>query len=169
MKKLITIVLMMFVFSTFYGCGNLSPRNEGKIGRINNKRGKIDGLQQEMKNLQGSINNELKVNAEKLDNLQEGMIVSRKDNTNQGVQILQGDGVLVLILSLAMLTTVAGMGVLYYKSKTEKAEKATQLLSDEIAMCNNPDLEDKIFIAAKHAGLQKEMLGIIAKSQKNLT
>lgn len=165
MKKLL-FILMAVLLVTSLGCGNLSPRNDGKMGRINNKKGKIDGLSEEMKNLQGSVNKELRVQAGKLDNLQEGMIVSRKDNT--GVQILQGDGVLVLVLALAMLATAGGLGVLYYKNRFQKAEKATQLLANEVTMHNNLELEDKIFTAARHAGLHKEVLTPIVEAQKKL-
>lgn len=163
MKNLILVVLLAF-FTT--GCGNLSPREDGRIGRINNKNGQISGLKEEVKNLQGSIDANNKITAQKIDNLQQGIITTRKDNTNQGVQILQGDGVLVLILALGTLLTVSILGVLYYKSKSDKSEKATQVLADEVAMHNDPDLEDRIFVAARHAGLQKEILDVLANSKR---
>ena len=169
MKKLLIIVLLGLALP---GCGNLSPQNESRRSqRINNSQGKIDAIKDEMHNLQGSINTELgnirsdnKITAEKLDNLQQGVIVSRKDNT--GVQILQGDGVLVLLLALGVLATVGVLGVLYYKDKTQKAEKVNQVLADEIAAANNPELEDRVFMAAHHAGLQKEILAPIVAAQK---
>ena len=162
MKSLILIILLTFLT----GCGNLSPREDGRIGRINNKNGQISGLKEEIKNLQGSIDANNKITAEKIDNLQQGIVTTKKDNTNQGVQILQGDGVLVLILALGTLVTVSILGFLYYKAKTEKAEKLTHIIAEEVVMHDDADLENNILIASRHAGIQIEMYNIFNEFKK---
>jgi len=132
MKRILLPVLLAFGLFSLTGCGNLSPRiNE----RIDNQGGKID----EIRNNQNGIALELgklKQNAEIVDSdlqeFQQGMMnlnaaVSR--NENSGIQILQGDGALMLIFSLGVI----GMMLYYYRDRAIKSEQAADIMAQAVA------------------------------------
>jgi outer membrane murein-binding lipoprotein Lpp len=171
MKKIAVIVVLLGLL-ILPGCGNLSPQNKGGLrNRINNKNGQIDKMNSELKNLQGSINAEIgnvrsenRINAEKLDNLQQGIVAIKKDNS--GIQIMQGDGVLVLILSLGMLAAGCIFIIFHYKEKSVRAEQATNILAEQVAAYNDVNLEDRVFTAARYSKAEKDVLYAMKKYQK---
>lgn len=166
MKKIAAIMVLLGLL-ILPGCGNLSPRGEQRNQIRNN--GQIDKINSELQNLQGSVNAELgnirsenRINAEKLDNLQQGLI----NKNNSGVQILQGDGVLVLILALGMLAAGCVFIIYHYKEKSAKAEQAANILAEQVAAYNDLDLEDRVFTAARYSKAEKEVLYAMKKYQK---
>lgn len=161
MKYLFPLILLgIFILP---GCGNFSPRGEID-NRIDNNEGEIGSLQQELKELQNSINAEIgniRTNAEKIENLQTGLLNFNKENS--GIQILQGDGPLVVVFALGVIFLMLAF---YYREKNKKNEKIAELLAEEVVRENNADLEDEVFRAAIHAGVEKEVLKVISKKQK---
>lgn len=171
MKYLLPILLVLSLLA-FPGCGNLSPQNRGtNRQKINNQNGKIDDIRSELQELQGVVNaqvgnirNETKIQAEKINSMQQQQGILNRENS--GFQLLQGDGALILILCLAILGTVALFGVLHYREIAKKNEEATQILAEQIVCHNNADLEDKVFGVALHSTAGKEVLHAIKKYQK---
>ena len=161
MKYLIPLILAgIFILP---GCGNLSPRGEID-NRLDNTEGEIGSLQQELKNLQNSINAEIgniRTNAEKIDNMQTGILNLNRENS--GIQILQGDGPLVVVFALGVIFLMLAF---YYREKSKKSEKVADILAEEVVRENNADLEDEVFRAAIHGGVEKEVLKMIVRKQK---
>jgi predicted PurR-regulated permease PerM len=158
MRILIAVSLLLIFVS---GCGNFSPRGDIK-DEINNQGGQIDDLNQELKNLQNSINAEIgniRTNAENIENMQNGLI----NQNNSGVQILQGDGALIMVFAVAVIFLVL---VFYYRDKQKKSEKATEVLAEEITKLNNLDLEDHIFMVAMARGVEEPVLRAMTKQQR---
>jgi hypothetical protein len=159
MKK----ILLLLIILTLPGCGNLSPQNDLK-NDINNQHGQIE----ELKNLQNAMNLELgklrqeaQVNAQELRNLQQGIINYNKDNS--GIQILQGDGALVLVFGIAVVALIL---IFHYREKLKEHEATVDLLAEQIVKQDNLDLEDGVFIAAMDRGIEKTVLDAIVKHQK---
>jgi len=161
MKYLIPFILTgIFILP---GCGNLSPRGE-LDNRIENSEGEIGSLQQELKELQNSINAEIgniRTNAENIQNMQTGILNLNRENS--GIQILQGDGPLVVVFALGAIFLLLAF---YYREKSKKSEKVADILAEEVVRENNVNLEDEVFRAAIHGGVEKEVLKIIVGKQR---
>lgn len=122
MKKGIISIAIISAF--LIGCGNLSPREN-----VNPK------LQQDIQNQQGRIdrieNNQNSIRADI-----ERISLINKENNNQGIQILQGEGGLVLVFGL--LTIFA---ILFYFYKTAESErKKSEILASQIVEYNDEEL-----------------------------
>ena len=88
--------------------------------------------------------------------------ISRKKISFPNIQILQGDGALIMIFSLAII----GMLLWHYRDKAKKAEKVAEILAQEIASKKDPELEDKIFLAARHTNVEANVYHLMVKVQK---
>ena len=171
MKQFIAFFVILGLL-TWTGCGNLSPTNKGALkNKINNQNGKIDDIRSEVKSMQGSVNtelgnirNETKINAEKIDTMQQGFVAYKHENS--GIQLFQGDGALILILCLSILGVVSLFMILHYREVAKKNEQAVQILAEQVVSQNNADLEDRVFTAALHSTAGKEVLMAIKKYQK---
>src|ERR1017187_2132004 len=89
MKKLISLIISGILIISSMGCGNLSPRDNfsPKLQEdINNTNGKIDRIENNQNSIHGEIEKLLSFN-----------------KTNNGIQILQGDGALILVFSLCTI------------------------------------------------------------------
>ena len=140
------------------GCGNLSP-----TARIDNS-GEID----ELKNNQNGVMLELlkfkaqqEINARDIKNLQQGLI--NTNNENHGVQILQGDGALILIFALG---TIGMLLVYHFRTRAVKIEKAAGILAQQIALFDDVGLENNVFMAAMNTEVEAEVYHFITKGQK---
>lgn len=122
MKKGIISIAIISAF--LIGCGNLSPREN-----VNPK------LQQDIQNQQGRIdrieNNQNSIRAD----IERISLINKQDNS-QGIQILQGEGGLVLVFGL--LTIFA---ILFYFYKTAESErKKSEILASQIVEYNDEEL-----------------------------
>jgi predicted PurR-regulated permease PerM len=164
MKKMRTLlVIIMLGTLTLPGCGNFSPRGD-LTEQIDNQGGKIDNLSSELQSLQNSINTQigqLKVQAEKIENLQTGLANFSEKNT--GVQILKGDGPLVVIFGIGVVFLLLAF---YYRNKQQISEKTANLLAEQIVRLDNLDLEDEVFMAARSTGVEKEVLSVMLTNQR---
>jgi hypothetical protein len=162
MKNLILFFAISAIL-TFSGCGNLSPRNdlENKINNQNGKIGEIENLQNSIKAEMGNIKNQTEVNAKNLKNMQQGLINYNRDNS--GIQILQGDGALILIFGIATV-----FGILWFSARDRaiKSEKATDVLAEALVQEDNIELENQVFSAAMHSGVEEQVLKAMTKHQK---
>jgi len=164
MKNLITLLVFGLSLS-LAGCGNLSPQQDQ---RIENQGGEIE----ELKNIQNGVNSEIgklrqeaEITNSTLKEVQNGMInfnAKLSSNENSGIQILQGDGALILIFAIA----VVGMLLFHYRSLYKKNEKAADLLAQQITNRGDPYLDDVVFAAAMHTDVEKEVYHLMTKHQK---
>tara|TARA_Y100000034_G_scaffold43496_3_gene53108 strand:+ start:28938 stop:29447 length:510 start_codon:yes stop_codon:yes gene_type:complete len=160
------IVAIMFALSlSLAGCGNLSPRQDQ---RIDNQDGQIE----ELKNIQNGINAEVgklrqesEITNSTLKDVQTGMVnfqAKLSSNENSGIQILQGDGALILVFAIA----VVGMLLFHYRRLYKKNEKAADLLAQQITNKGDPYLDDVVFSAAMHTDVEAEVYHLMTKHQK---
>jgi len=166
MKFILAFIVLGLLL--FPGCGNLSPRlNED----IENQNGVIEELKNNQNGIIaeiGKLRQESEVHAEKLDNFQQGLVnlnAKLSSNENSGVQILQGDGALLLVFGVA---TVFIIMVFYYKSKSDKNEKAASILAQSVVAQDDISLEDSVFLNAMHTDVEKEIYNLITDKQKKM-
>ena len=111
----------------------------------------------------------LKQNAEiqnsKLKEVQNGMLnlnaaISR--NENSGVQILQGDGSLILVFSLCVI----GMLLYRFHDRAVTSEKSADIMAKEVIRFNNPILNDNILRAAMNSNSEQQVYHTLVKHQR---
>lgn len=165
MKYLLGTIL---IFGTLLlsGCGNLSPRiNE----EIDNQNGQIDEIRHNQNGIMteiGKLRQEANIAAEKLENFQQGLInlnSKLSSNENYGIQILQGDGALMLIFGLGTIFLVMAF---HYKDKAKKAEKTADIFAQAVIRQNNINLEENILSRAMNTEVEVETLNLLKKHQK---
>jgi hypothetical protein len=154
MKKLLLCILLIFL----PGCANFNPRedikNRGKIDEIKNNQ---NGLMNEM----GNLKQQSEIQNSQLKDLQQGFFnlnntLSRNDNS--GIQILQGDGALVLIFGIV----VVGMILFHYRDRALKSEKAANIIAKEVARINDPYLNDNILKAAMNSSAESHVYNLLS-------
>ena len=152
----------IFVFSILFisGCGNLSPRQDQKI---NNENGKIDDITNNQNGILaeiGKLKNQLDIQNSTLDKIQQGMINVQSNNENSGVQILSGNGgLLIAFFGFTCLSVIA----LHYQRKAKINGDTANLLAKQIVELNDYNLENSVFIAALNTPLEENVLRIMKK------
>jgi hypothetical protein len=168
MKKLITLFLALFVMVGLSGCGNLSPRFEPKLDqKLNNQNGRIDSLETIQNGFKNDLFN-LKQSAEiqnsKLDHVQSGLANLQSTNQNSGIQILSGNGGLLIG---AVIAVVAGFVAMGYRKQAKESDKAANLLAQQVALKSDEELEDNVFRAAMYTDVEEKVLALVKKHQVN--
>lgn len=144
------------------GCANLNPRNNSPI---NNENGKIDEIRNNQNGLMlelGKLKNDAQIQNSQLKEVQQGMLnlnASLSRNENSGVQILQGDGALILVFSLGVI----GMLLYWYRDRAVKSEKAVDIITREVARLNDPTLNDNILKAASNTDTENHLYHLLVK------
>lgn len=134
--KSLSIITFIAILS-IAGCANFSPRNRQNI---NNNQGEIKNNQQGFMLELGKLKQDTEILNSKLKEIQQGLIninsaISR--NENNGVQILQGDGALILVFSLSVLCFI-------FFTKNKQNEKTLKMLTNKIVEQNNDSLTNSI-------------------------
>lgn len=139
------------------GC-NMSPlspsnrqiiRNNGDVGDIKNNQ---QGIMLELANLK----NRMDIMAQEIENLQNGFI--NHNNKNNGVQIFQGDGGLLVGLSCI---AILGIVAFNYKMKSERYKKTAEIFGKKIKNMNDPMLKDELLLGALENKVEEEALKIL--------
>lgn len=156
-------IFCIFVLSlSFFGCSNFNPRNNPKIenqdGQIEDIKTNQNGVMLELAKVrqQGEITNST------LKDIQQGLLninAAVSKNENSGIQILQGDGALILVFSVS----VVGMILWHYRSSAKNAQKALDLVVKEVVRLNDESLNDNIIFSAKKYNLEKIVLQTMKK------
>lgn len=134
------LILTSLVVLSITGCANISPRNRQNINNQGGETGDIQNNQQGFLLELGKMKQEVDIIGSKLKEVQEGLIninaaISR--NENSGVQILQGDGSLILVFSCAVLAFI-----FYYKNRDN--EKLLKVLTNKIVELGDEKLTASI-------------------------
>lgn len=153
MKKILLLVLAVSLvgcnFSPFSPANRPRIRNNGEIGEIKNNQ---NGISAELMNLKSRMD----IMAQEIQNIQNGFI--NHNNKNNGVQIFQGDGGLLVGLScIAFLAIVA----LNYRMKSEKYRKTAEIFGEKIKQMNKPELEEEILVGALEKKVESEVFKIL--------
>lgn len=155
------IVLASLLF--FSGCANISPLSPELRNDIDNQDGQIEDIRNNQNGLMlelGKIRNQTDINARDIGTFQQGAF--NKSNQNSGVQILQGDGGLILVFALG---TIALLLVYHYRTRAVKNEKVVSILSDQIAMYDDVNLDNEVFLSAMNTSVEEDVYGHMLKSQ----
>ena len=148
------------------GCArdNLSPFSPRAEQRIQNQ-GKIEAI----KTAQDSIVREVgQIRAEISGNNNKSMNSSGTANSsNAGVQILSGDGALIVLFGLGALAILGGTAA-FYHTKAKKAEKTAEIFAQQIALYNNPSLDNGVLLAAMHSPVEEHVYSMLVKQQNVL-
>lgn len=153
----------LFLFLFLAGCGNFSPRLQN---RIDNKDGKIDEIKNNQNGIMleiGKLRQQAEIQNSQLNEVQQGFLnlnAAGVRNENKGIQILQGDGALIMVFSIIAL----GMFLLYYKNKSEKNEKIANILAGEVMLANDPLINDNILRSARFTSLEKPIFEIMKRN-----
>jgi len=161
-------IILSLIFGTILvvsGCNNLSPRLEEQIDNQNGKIDEIRSVQNGISTELGNLRADNEITDSELEALQQGWVnlnARLSSNDNSGIQILQGDGALIMIFSLA----IVGMLLWHYRDKSKKSEKVAEILAQEIVSKKDPALEDKVFLAARHTSVEANVYHLMVKAQK---
>lgn len=159
------IFALFLVALSITGCANVSPFSPKNPQKINNQ-GKIEEIKSNQNGIMAEIG-KLKQDAQILDSqlkeIQSGLVninsaISR--NENNGVQILQGDGSLILVFALVTV----GMLLLWYRNRAVISEKNLSIMAKEVVKFNNTTLNDEILSKADSEGMGKKMLKVLTVS-----
>lgn len=154
------LFLIGLLLSIITGCNNLSPRQDQDI---DNRNGEIEELKSNQNGLMLDLlklRNQQEITARDVGTLQQG--IGNSSNTNSGVQILQGDGALVLVFGISV---VALMLIFHYRSKYVSAEKAANLFADQIALYDDLDLDNAVFVSALNTDIEENIYHKMVEAQ----
>jgi len=161
MKRILFILGALLMFGVT-GCANVSPRIND---RIDNQQGKIDEIRNNQNGLMlelGKLKNDAQISDSQLKEVQQGMLnlnASVSRNENSGVQILQGDGALVVVFGLGVI----GMLLYWYRDRAVKSEQAVDIITREVARLNDPVLNDNILKAAMNTENESHLYHLMVR------
>lgn len=152
-------ILSIILAATFTGCARFNPRLDAPVennGKIDDLRNNQNGIMAEI----GKLQQNAEIQESVLKEVQNGILnlntaISR--NENSGIQILQGDGSLILIFSIV----ICGMILYFYRDKAIRNEKLASLMAKEIAQFNDPKLNDNILRSATNKNCQKQIFKML--------
>lgn len=156
-------IFFVFILTLIAGCQNFSPRMQPEI---NNPGGKIDEISNNQNGIMaeiGKLKQETQLLNSQLKEVQNGLLnlnLALSRNENSGVQILQGDGALIFVYSLA----VVGMLLYWYRDRAIKSEKAAELLATEITKLNDPFLNDNVLRSAMKQDCEQHVYRLLTES-----
>ena len=149
-KATVLFTILMFCI----GCGKISPVSPELNQRLNNTDGKIDEIKNNQNGLMlelGKINQKQEIIGRDIENAQEG-IVNLKGSSNSGIQIFSGDGGILALISISVALIYS---IFHYRSKYIKSEKTADILAQQIALKNDTELDDKVFLSALNTEVEK--------------
>ncbi len=155
--KYLLLSLCCLIFLS--GCARVDPFSPRLRQRIDNQ-GEIEDI----RNTQNSILWEvgrIRTEVHGDDNVAQSF-AGQRVRANTGVQILSGDGALIVIL-------IIGVGlflVIFYRNRAVKSEKTAEILSHQIALYNDPTLEENILLEAMNSPVEDEVYHMIVKNQR---
>ncbi len=87
-----------------------------------------------------------------------------RENNNNGVQILQGDGGLFLLFGLVTIFLV----VYYFYRTAEGERKTAEILAEQIVRHQDENLEANVLKAAEHTEVEENVCHLINKKKLSL-
>ena len=165
MKRILLLIFMIF---GLIGCSGFNPRLDQQI---DNQNGKIDEIRSNQNGVMlelGKLRQSADIQNSQVHEFQQGMFnlnAALSKNENSGIQILQGDGALILVFGLG----VVGMILYWYRDRTIKSEKSLEIVTKEVARINDPILNDNILRAAMHTPTENKIFHLLVKQQKDFT
>lgn len=160
-----TFVVAALLLLGVAGCGNkISPLSPELTQKLNNQDGKIDEVKNNQNGLMielGKLKQESQIHARDIENNQQSIIALKDSHNNTGVQILQGDGALVMVFAIVVIALLL---VYHYRTKAVKHEKTAEMLAAAIG--HDQAAANRVFMAALDSDVEENIYALIAKNQK---
>lgn len=151
LTRLLAATLLAAVVASTSGCGNLSPRDS-----FNPKDNVSPKLEQKIDNQNGKIDRiESNQNAIKF------AIEKRLENTNNGFQMFQGEGGLMLAFGIVAILVVT----FYFYRRSSKNDLIVEMLIEQIKTHNDPELEERVLKAALYTKVEKDVYFKMVRSR----
>jgi hypothetical protein len=161
-KKLLAIAAVLGLLS---GCAKLDPRLDNKI---DNQNGKIDEIRNNQNGIMmdvGKLKQDQQIQNSQLKEVQNGYLnLNNKmfNRENNGVQIFQGDGALILVFGLGVIALVFW----HYRSTAKRHQKAAEIMAQQIAMHEDEELNDRVFRAVSNTEVESTVYKMVKKYQR---
>ena len=155
-------VVLAILMLCLTGC-KISPVSPELDQKIDNQNGRIEDINSNQNGLMMEflkLRNQTEINARDIGNLQQGII--NQSNQNSGVQVLQGDGPLIMIFAFG---TIGMLLIYHYRTRAIKNEKIVEIMSDQIALYDDVHLDNDIFMSAMNTDVEKEVYDSMVASQ----
>ena len=146
-RVIVSLAFLTCLFLT--GCGNLSPRDNLSPRQqldIQNQQGRIEKIEQSQQLLRSEIDR---------------ISLISKENNNSGVQILQGDGGLILIFGLVTIFLI----LFYFYRIAESERKTAEILAQQIIRSDDFLLEENVMKAAENSDVEARIYSLIHKEK----
>lgn len=164
MKRIFAALTILFAL-TLSGCARINPLNPELKQELQNQNGKIDDIKNNQNGIMMDLLNQRiqnDVNAKDIQNLQNGLLNYNRNNQNSGIQILQGDGALVMVFAVSVIGMLL---VFYYRTQAVKNGKTAEIMAQQIANYNDVNLNDNVFMAALNSDVEHQVYHLMIKSQ----
>jgi hypothetical protein len=159
MKILPVILIAVILSSCVHG---LDPAVNQEIqnpnGHIEELKNNQNGINAELGKLRQDFAGAQTATAEKINKLEQEQQQGLVNKSNRGVQILQGDGPIILIFGLGAIWMV-----LHYRQEAAKHEKTADIIAKTVADKDDGELNHKIMLAAENTGVESEVTRLMLK------
>jgi hypothetical protein len=165
MRRILNILVIVSLV-VISGCANLNPRNNSPIendGKIDEIRNNQNGVMAEI----GKLKQSAEIQNSQLKEVQNGLLnlnTSLSRNENSGVQILQGDGALILVFSIVVI----GMLLYWYRDRAVKGENAAEIMAKEIVRLDDPGLNDNVLKEAMHTKSENYVYKMLINQKRSM-
>ena len=146
------------------GCG--SPFANRQRQEIDNQNGKIDDISNNTNGIMLDLlklKNDQQITQRDVENFQQGLLNLSNRNENQGIQIFQGEGGMIIGFALV---TIAMLLIYNYRTKAIQNQKAAEVMAQQIALLDNEELNENVFKAAAFTEAEGSVYHLISKQQK---
>lgn len=149
------LAFTMMLLLAIPGCGRLELMSPNLKNELQNQQGEIEDIKSNQNGVMADILNlrqQADIHAQELHNFQQGYLNYHK--SNNGVQVLQGDGALIFTFSLAVIFMLL---FFHYRNRAVKTDKATKMLATALAWQPKKNWQEQVVLEALNSGVEKEI------------
>lgn len=154
MRQITIALIAGLLFLT--GCARIDPFSPRQQQEIENQDGKIDEIKTNQNAIVaefGKLRQNSNVEAEQLDNYQQGVIN------------MSGDGIMISIVTITIIIMGGIVVIIYYRNKADKNERVAKIFAHQVAQYDDVDLDDQVFLAAMNTNVENEVYHMMVKEQ----
>ena len=156
-------IILLSLIILISGCGKISPLSPELDQKINNQHGQIEDIRNNQNGIMlelMKIRQQSEINARDIKNAQQGL-VNIRGTDNSGIQIFSGDGGIMLFMALIAFLSFTSY---HYRTQAKQAQKASEILAQQVTLYNDQDLNDKILLSALNTEVESKVYRLITKS-----
>lgn len=154
-----SLILILAILTIIPGCANIEPFSPRARNRINAEE------IEDIRTTQNSILREvgrIRTEFHGDENVAQSF-AGHRVRANTGVQILSGDGALIVLL----LVGIGLFVILFYRNRAVKSEKAAEIMAHQVALYDDQILQENIFLEAMNSQAEEIVYNLITKNRKN--